>query len=148
MIKTLTLNQRRSQGGFSLIEILIVLVIIGTIMGLVASQIFKKGDTANINAAKIQISNIKSALDLYELNMGRLPTTAEGLNALVEKPTEAEEASNWAGGGPYLKEVPKDPFRKQEFKYELNEAGGEPPYYVWTEGKGTPETRIGDAPSK
>ncbi|MDP1724294.1 MAG: type II secretion system major pseudopilin GspG [Alphaproteobacteria bacterium] len=147
MIKTLTLNQRRAQSGFSLMEILIVLVIIGTIMGLVAQQIFNKSDTANINAVKIQIENIKGALELYELNMARLPTTEEGLNALIEKPSNAEEATEWvSGGGPFLKSMPTDPFRKQPYKYELNQSG-EPPYYLWTEGKpGKPETRIGVLP--
>lgn len=149
MIKTLTLNQRRAQSGFSLMEIIIVLVIIGTIMGLVASRVFKSGDSANINAAKIEIKNIEGALTLYELNMGRYPTTAEGLKALVEKPTDPESAANWINGGPYLQggSVPKDPITKKEYKYELNEAGGEPPYYLYTEGKpGKPETIVGNAP--
>ena len=147
MIKTLTLNQRRAQSGFSLMEILIVLVIIGTIMGLVVQQVFNKGDAANIKAANIQIENIKGAIELYELNMGRLPTTEEGLNALIEKPSSAEEATEWVGGGgPFLKSMPTDPFRKQPYKYELNQSG-EPPYYLWTEGKaGKPETRLGVLP--
>lgn len=139
------LARRNSQAGFSLMEILIVLVIIGTIMGLAAQQIFKSGDKANINTAKIQIENIKSAIELYELNMGRLPTTEEGLNVLVEKPTNPEDAANWVGGGPYLKALPVDPWKKP-YKYELNESGT-PPYYLYTEGKaGKPETRIGELP--
>jgi general secretion pathway protein G len=137
-------TNRRGQAGFTLIEVLVVLVIIGIIVGIGASGIFGKSDRSKIDAAKIQIENFKSVLQLYELDMGRYPTTEEGLTALAQKPTDPDAASNWKG--PYIKEVPKDPFKK-DYKYELNESGtDDAPYYLYTEGTGKPETRVGILP--
>lgn len=138
---------RQAQAGFSLIEVLVVLVIIGLIMGLVAGGVFQKSDKSRIDAAKIQIQSFKNALELFELNVGRFPTTDEGLKVLIQKPSDEESGSKWSG--PYLKskEVPKDPWNK-DYVYQLNEGGDDnTPYYLYTEGApGKPETRVGDLP--
>lgn len=142
-------NHSRSdvQSGFTLIEVLVVLVIIGLIMGLAAQTVFKKSDTSRVDAAKIQMGSFKQALQLFDLDVGRFPTTDEGLKALVENVLEENDAPRWKG--PYIKsgEIGKDPWGK-EYIYQLNdgEEGGKP-YYLYTDGvAGKPETRVGDLP--
>lgn len=139
-------QKRQTQQGFTLLEVLVVLVIIGTIVGLGASMFFRKGDAAKVDAAKIQIETLKGSLQLYELDMGRYPTTDEGLKVLVEKPADPDAAANWKG--PYIKsgQVPKDPFNG-EYKYELNESdASDTAFFLYTEGNGKPETRVGVLP--
>jgi general secretion pathway protein G len=93
--------------GFTLIEMLVVLVIIGLIMGLVGPQVLNYLTNARIKAARLQIEGFSNALDLYYLDVGRYPPTNEGLEALVQRPSGAEI---W--NGPYLKggTVPADPW--------------------------------------
>lgn len=99
-------RNRRRQGGFSLIELLIVMVIIGLLASLVGPTLFKKVGGAKQKTAKAQIEMIGTALDSYRLDTGRYPSTEQGLVALVEQP-EGEES--W--DGPYLKKsVPQDPW--------------------------------------
>jgi general secretion pathway protein G len=94
--------------GFTLIEIMIVIIIIGLIAALVAPRFFGKLSTAKQKAAKMQIEHFGTALDTFRLDVGRYPTSEEGLKALREKPSGAE---NWQG--PYLpKEIPSDPWGK------------------------------------
>ncbi len=93
-------------GGFSLIELLVVIIILGLIMGLVGPKFFGKVDKAKNKTAKAQIELLGSALDSFRLDNDRYPSTEEGLNALREKPTELKD---W--DGPYLpKKVPLDPW--------------------------------------
>lgn len=92
--------------GFSLIELLIVMVILGLLAGLVGPKLFGKVDSSKQKAAKTQISLFESALDTYRLDNGKFPSTEQGLKALREKP---EGAAKWKG--PYLpKEIPMDPW--------------------------------------
>ena len=99
---------RRNQKGFTLIELLVVMVIIGLLGALVGPRLFGQTETARLKAAKMQISDFETALDLFRLDVGRYPTTEEGLKALREKPSGAER---WQG--PYLKkEIPMDPWGK------------------------------------
>jgi general secretion pathway protein G len=94
--------------GFTLVEIMIVIIIIGLIAALVAPRFFGKLSTAKQKAAKMQIEHFGTALDTFRLDVGRYPTSEEGLKALREKPSGAE---NWQG--PYLpKEIPSDPWGK------------------------------------
>jgi general secretion pathway protein G len=94
-------------GGMTLIEILVVLVLIGIVMGIVGGNFIGQGETAKRKAAKIQIGQIGQTLDLFKLEIGRYPTSQEGLQALVTAPAGV---SNW--NGPYWKQpnVPKDPW--------------------------------------
>ena len=102
---------RRS--GFTLIEILIVITIIGLIMAFAASRIFGQGDEAKSRLAKAQISEIGGKLDLFKLDVGRYPSSSEGLKALLQNPGGA---NNW--NGPYVtkEEQIKDPWNR-DFTY-------------------------------
>jgi general secretion pathway protein G len=98
---------KNSQAGFTLIEMLVVLVIIGLIMGLVGPRVLTFLSDARTKTANIQIASFTNALDLYYLDVGRYPTTQEGLTALVQRPSGMDV---W--NGPYLKggDVPLDPW--------------------------------------
>ena len=106
-------EQRRGQRGMTLIEILVVLVLIGIVMGIVGGNFLGKGEKAKADAAKIEINQIGQTLDLYKLEIGRYPSTQEGLQALVSAPSGV---SNW--NGPYWKkaQLPKDPWGN-EYRY-------------------------------
>jgi general secretion pathway protein G len=95
-----------STTGFTLVEIMIVIIIIGLIAALVAPRFFGKLSTAKQKAAKMQIEHFGTAVDAFRLDVGRYPTSEEGLKALREKPSGAD---SWQG--PYLpKEIPLDPW--------------------------------------
>jgi general secretion pathway protein G len=97
-----------SRAGFTLIEMLVVLVIIGLIMGLVGPRVLSYLSDSRIKATRLQIASFSNSLDLYYLDVGRYPTTQEGLAALVKRPPGVDV---W--NGPYLKggAVPLDPWR-------------------------------------
>lgn len=98
---------RSGEAGFTLVEILVVITIIGLIMAIVGPRVLTYLGESKVKAAKIQIESFSSALDLYYLDMGRYPGSSEGLAALVARPGNAQE---W--NGPYLKGgvVPNDPW--------------------------------------
>jgi general secretion pathway protein G len=93
--------------GMTLIEILVVLVLIGVVMGIVGGNFIGQGESAKRKAAKIEIEQIGQTLDLFKLEIGRYPTSQEGLQALITAPAGL---NNW--NGPYWKKstVPKDPW--------------------------------------
>ncbi len=95
------------QTGFTLIELLVVLAIIGLLAGLVAPQVMKHLGGAKTKTARVQIEDLAGALDMYRLDVGRYPTTEQGLRALIEKPVDAKR---W--NGPYLRKenIPQDPW--------------------------------------
>jgi general secretion pathway protein G len=99
----------RSRGGFTLIEILVVIAVISLLAALVAPNVFQHVGTAKDAAARSQIEMFGAALDGYRLDNGRYPTTQQGLEALWTVPTAAPQPTNWRG--PYLqKPVPLDPW--------------------------------------
>ncbi|HOW62065.1 MAG TPA: type II secretion system major pseudopilin GspG [Candidatus Contendobacter sp.] len=106
-------NNLRRVRGFTLIELLVVLVILGLLAGLVGPQVMKYLGGANTKTAKLQIEDFSTALDAFRLDMGRYPTSAEGLAALVVQPSGA---TRW--NGPYLRKnvIPKDPWGN-EYQY-------------------------------
>src|SRR5215212_5340488 len=112
----------RRQMGMTLIEILVVLVLIGVVLGIVGGNFIGRGEKAKGDAAKIEIGQISQALDLFKLETGRYPSTQEGLQALIAAPPGA---TNW--NGPYWKRstVPKDPW-SNEYKYISPGQGGGP----------------------
>jgi general secretion pathway protein G len=99
--------RRDGEGGFTLVEMLVVITIIGLIMALVGPRVLNYLSESKVKAAKIQIESFSSALDLYYLDNGRYPTSSEGLPALVQRPANSQ---SW--NGPYLKTgaVPSDPW--------------------------------------
>jgi general secretion pathway protein G len=98
------------QSGFSLIEIMVVVVILGILASLVVPKIMGRPDEARVIKAKQDVLAIQNALDLYKLDNGAYPSTDQGLPALVEKPTNTPLPHNWK---PYLKSVPKDPWNRE-----------------------------------
>jgi general secretion pathway protein G len=97
--------------GFTLIEIMVVMVILGILAGLIIPRIMGRPEEARRTKARIQIESIETALKLYKLDNGLYPTTEQGLQALVEPPSVGKLASAWREGG-YLEKgrVPKDPW--------------------------------------
>ena len=95
--------------GFTLIEVLVVVVILGLLAALIVPRIMDRPDEARVVAAKSDITAILSALKLYRLDNGTYPTTEQGLQALVKKPTTGDVPPNWKTGG-YLERLPKDPW--------------------------------------
>jgi len=97
---------RRSR-GFTLVEIMVVVVILGILAVLIVPRVLGRSDEARQAAAKHDIATIMQSLKLYRLDNGRYPTNDQGLQALVTKPVSAPAPSNWK---PYLDKVPKDPW--------------------------------------
>jgi general secretion pathway protein G len=94
--------------GFTLLELLVVMVIIGLLVGYVGPKYFSQLGKSEVKAARAQMNAIEKALDQYRLDVGRYPTTEQGLSALFVRPTSE---AKW--GGPYMKkEVPADPWGK------------------------------------
>jgi general secretion pathway protein G len=101
--------------GFTLIEILVVIVILGILAALVVPRVLERPDEARAVAAKSDIAAIMQGLKLYRLDNQRYPTTEQGLAALVAMPTQAPAPPNWKPGG-YLERLPKDPWG-QPYQY-------------------------------
>ena len=109
------MSNRKQFGGFTLIEVMVVLVILGILATLVVPRIMGRPDEARIIAAKQDINSIGQALKLYRLDNQGYPTTDQGLQALVAKPSAPPAPPNWKTGG-YLDRLPKDPWGN-EYKY-------------------------------
>lgn len=113
-------NLKQAQRGFTLLEVMVVLAIIGGIMALVATNIIGSAGDARVKTTQSQIKLIENALDMYKLDNFTYPTTEQGLEALVQTPTSAPEPRNWRADG-YLKgtSVPTDAWGS-EFLYFMD----------------------------
>jgi general secretion pathway protein G len=122
-----------SESGFTLVEMLVVITIIGLIMSLVGPRVLTYLSESKVKAAKIQIESLSAALDLFYLDNGRYPAANEGLTALVQRPSSA---SGW--NGPYLKTnaVPADPWGRP---YVYKVPGDHSPYEIDSFGSAGPE---------
>lgn len=105
----------RKHSGFTLIEIMIVVVILGILAALVVPKVMGRPDEARVIAAKQDIASLLQALKLYRLDNINYPSTDQGLQALVSKPTSGAIPSNWKPGG-YIDRLPKDPW-KNDYQY-------------------------------
>jgi general secretion pathway protein G len=132
-------RQNVGQHGFTLVEMLVVITIIGLIMGLIGPRVLNYLSESKVKAAKIQMQSFGSALDLFYLDAGRFPSTAEGLTALVQ---QTPGVAGW--NGPYLKggNVPKDPWNHL-YIYRL--PGERSPYEIVSYGSDGQEGGTGIA---
>lgn len=124
--------------GFTLIELLVVLVILGLLAGLVGPRVLSYLGGAKSDTARLQIAEFGAGLDLFYLEIGRYPTTEEGLIALIERPSDT---NNW--NGPYLKKktIPKDPWGND---YIYQSPGENGPYDLYSFGMDGTEGGEGD----
>jgi general secretion pathway protein G len=95
------------QAGFTLIELMVVMVIIGVLAALIVPNVLERADEAKVTAARTDVNNLMQALKLYKLDNQAYPTTEQGLQALVNKPTTGPTPGNWK---PYLDKLPNDPW--------------------------------------
>ena len=122
--------QLMKQKGFTLIEIMVVMVILGLLVSVVAPNILGQGEKARLGVAKTQIRNIGNALDIYKLDNFNYPSTEQGLEALVTEPAGSPAAKNWNKDG-YLPSVPVDPWKNE---YQYVSPGSEGPYDLYSFG--------------
>ena len=114
---------RRSH-GFTLIEMLVVMVLIGLLAGLVGPKLFGKVDSSKVQTASAQIKMLRGSLETYRLDVGRYPIQAEGLGALAQAPADEKLKARWRG--PYLdQDLPADPWGNA-YAYSLPGASGQP----------------------
>ncbi|PKO45467.1 MAG: type II secretion system protein GspG [Betaproteobacteria bacterium HGW-Betaproteobacteria-3] len=101
--------RRRIQAGFTLIELMVVLVIIGVLAALIVPNVLDRADDARVTAARTDVGNLMQALKLYRLDNQRYPTSEQGLQALITKPATGPAPTNWK---PYLEKLPNDPWSR------------------------------------
>jgi general secretion pathway protein G len=132
-------GHREVEEGYTLVEVLVVLAIIGLVMGLVGPRVIAYLGDSKSKAARLQIDGFAAALDLYYLDNGAYPNSAEGLRALVEKP---ESAERW--NGPYLKiaALPNDPWGRP---YDYTAPGQHGPFDIVSLGADGRDGGSGDA---
>jgi general secretion pathway protein G len=124
-------QNKHAKAGFTLIEIIIAMAIIGALVALIYPQITKMQQKAKIGQAKTSLTQIKQAIDMYQTDIDEYPKTLEDL---VRRPAEEPAHSKWTTGGYLSKDkVPTDPWGKK-FVYKLNGPDAEPPYELYSYG--------------
>ena len=140
--KTVPFRTRGKQSGFTLIEIMVVVVIIGILASVVVPRIMDNPDKARVAKAKNDIQAIGGALDIYRLDNYVYPTTDQGLESLVIKPSSSPEPANWKQGG-YIKKLSKDPWGNEYLYLNPGEHGEIDIYSLGADG-----APGGDGPNK
>ena len=107
--------QKKYQRGFTLIEVMVVVVILAILAAIVVPRIMRRPDEAKIVKEKQDVMVIENAMDLYKLDNGFYPSTEQGIQALVTKPSSDPAPQNWESGG-YVKHLPRDPWG-QTYRY-------------------------------
>jgi len=130
---------RRFGRGFTLVELLVVLAILGLLAGLVGPAIFNQFSKAKPKAAKLQVENLVQSVRFFQLDTGRYPTTSEGLEALV---TDPGSVSNWNGSYLGKEKLPVDPWGNA---YEYRAPGQHGDFDIWSLGSDGQEGGEGDA---
>lgn len=118
------------QRGFTLIEIMVVVVIIGLLTAVVTTQVVGRIDEARVTKAKQDLKQLEFALQMYRMDNSRYPTTEQGLQALVVRPTSEPQPINWKAEG-YLSRLSKDPWKND---YVYASPGENGPYDLWSLG--------------
>jgi general secretion pathway protein G len=131
-------QNRIRRAGFSLIELLVVLAILGLLATVVGPRVMNAFSSSKTKTAKVQVENFAGTLEAYALDNGRYPNTAQGLEALVQRP---DDAPNW--NGPYLakEKLPKDPWGND---YNYRYPGEHGPYDIWSYGADNAEGGDGE----
>lgn len=129
--------------GFTLIEIMVVVIIIGILASLIVPKIMSRPEQARIVKAKGDIRAIETALELYKLDNGFYPSTDQGLQALVRQPSSNPIPANWKAGG-YLREVPIDPWNRPYQYMNPGSHGDIDIYSFGSEGPNSSATIIGN----
>lgn len=127
-MRTIQGHSPRRSHAFTLIELLLVLVILAVLAAIVAPKFTGRSEQAKVTAADSQISAYKTALDMFELDNGRFPTSEEGLRALIEKPNDAQ---GWKQ--PYIDAMPDDPWQN-EYRYKYPGDHNEHGYDLYSMG--------------
>ena len=127
-------RNNNTQGGFTLIEIMVVVVILGILASVVVPRIMDRPDTARITKARLDIQSLEGVLNQYRLDNFVYPSTEQGLEALVEKPSGDPEPSNWNKGG-YIKSLPKDPWNRPYLYLSPGEKGDFDLYSLGADGQ-------------
>ncbi|WP_372778831.1 type II secretion system major pseudopilin GspG [Litorivivens sp.] len=116
--------------GFTLLEIMVVIVILGLLVSIVAPNVLQNQDRAMVEKARADIAMLEQALDMYKLDNHSYPTTDQGLDALVNKPTSSPEPRNYRSDG-YIKRLPQDPWGNQ---YQYLQPGEHGPFDLYSTG--------------
>ena len=139
-----TSSFRRRVSGFTLIELMVVLVIIGVLAALIVPNVLDRADDARVTAARTDVNNLMQALKLYKLDNQRFPSSEQGLQALVAKPTVGSSPPNWK---PYLDKLPNDPWGRP-YQYANPGVTGESDVYsLGADGQPGGEGKDGDVGS-
>ena len=123
-------HKRRKKNGFTLVELMVVIVIIGLLATIVALNVIPSGDTARVQKAKADIATIEQALEMYRLQQNNYPTTAQGLAALTTPPAGLPNPASYQAGG-YIKRLPEDPWGNA---YLYASPGKHGAADIWTNG--------------
>lgn len=131
---------QRRQDGFTLIEVMVVVVILAILAAIIVPRILSRPGQAKLVAAQQDISQIQSAMDLYKLDNGFYPSTSQGIQALVTKPSGDPVPQNWASNG-YLHTMPKDPWG---YAFHYAHPGTHGAIDIWSDGPPGKNHKLGN----